>query len=41
MVFSAAISTIKTNLRPSLIELRKSMEAERTRAHAERVFEAA
>jgi DNA-directed RNA polymerase specialized sigma24 family protein len=42
-VFSVPTGTIKTNLRRSLIELRQSMrmEAERTRAHAERAFEAA
>jgi hypothetical protein len=35
--------TIKTNLRRSLIELRESMqrEAEQTRVHAGRAFEAA
>src|SRR5262245_17312685 len=40
-VFSLPTGTIKTNLRRSLIELRQSMEAERTRVHAERAFEAA
>lgn len=40
-VFSVPTGTIKTNLRRSLIELRQSMEAERTRAHTERAFEAA
>lgn len=40
-VFSVPTGTIKTNLRRSLIELRQSMEVERTRAHAERTFEAA
>lgn len=41
--YSVPNGTIKTNLRRSLIELRQSMqiEAERTRAHAGRAFEAA
>lgn len=39
--FSVPTGTIKTNLRRSLIELRQSMEAEHTAAHAYRAYEAA
>ena len=42
-VYGVPTGTIKTNLRRSLIELRESMqrEAEQTRVHAGRAFEAA